>query len=206
MKKSAISAKIMLATMAMSIVTMTACGNGSGDESEGQKDSTTKTTTVKPDDKGFVAQTNIRYIERDTIMEKYTFAQTTLEQCQKIALELQQYQNELARKLQQKQAAIQQKVQSNGYLSEASYNADLQELQKADQQSQAAYAKRAQTDNDRINALTKIVTDSIENFIIRYNKTHKYDAILFRDAGLYFNPQLNITDDIVKGLNAEYKK
>ncbi len=51
----------------------------------------------------------------------------------------------------------------------------------------------------------KALMDSINNFIIEFNKERKYDAILFRDAGLYFNPALDITAEVVEGLNARYK-
>lgn len=198
MKKLAIAASLLIA--AVSIVS---CGSSSDEK---DKNDSTKTAGVKPKDAGFVSQANIRYVEQDSLMHAYTFAKETAEKCTKIATDLQNYQNSLARQLQQKQNAIQQKVQSNGYLSEASYNADLQELQKLDQSLQAQYAKRAEADNKKVAELTKAVTDSVENFIIRYNKVKKYDAILYRDAGLYFNPQLDITKEVIEGLNAAYKK
>ncbi len=50
------------------------------------------------------------------------------------------------------------------------------------------------------------LTDSIESFIKDYNKTKGYDAILLKAAGVYFNPALDITDEVVKGLNARYNK
>jgi Skp family chaperone for outer membrane proteins len=42
------------------------------------------------------------------------------------------------------------------------------------------------------------------NYVEEYNKTRGYDAILLREAGVYFNPALDITDEIVAGLNARY--
>ena len=48
--------------------------------------------------------------------------------------------------------------------------------------------------------------NSINNFIAEYVKTHAYDAILYRAAGVYFNPALDITKEVVEGLNARYKK
>ena len=50
------------------------------------------------------------------------------------------------------------------------------------------------------------LNDSIENYIKEYNKTKGYDAILFKAAGVYFNPALDITNDIISGLNARYNK
>ena len=52
----------------------------------------------------------------------------------------------------------------------------------------------------------KTINDSINAFIETYNKTRGYDAILFKAATLYINPQLDITDEVVEGLNARYNK
>jgi outer membrane protein len=50
--------------------------------------------------------------------------------------------------------------------------------------------------------------DSIQNFLASYNKTHKYDYILSKsgDNILLANPKMNITEDVIKGLNKRYKK
>ena len=48
--------------------------------------------------------------------------------------------------------------------------------------------------------------DSINSFINDYNAKHGYDAILLRSSGLYFNPALDITSEVVAGLNARYTK
>lgn len=50
------------------------------------------------------------------------------------------------------------------------------------------------------------LNDSIQAFIKEYNKTKGYDAILFKAAGVYFNPALDITDEVIKGLNERYTK
>ena len=140
MKKLAITASLLMAAVALG-----ACD--STDNKDNKKEGEAATAgSARPSDEGFASQSNIRYVEQDSLMSAYTFAKETAEKCTQIAAELQNYQNSLARQLQQKQAAIQQKVQSNGYLSEASYNADMQELQKLDQTLQAQYAKRAEAD------------------------------------------------------------
>ncbi len=48
--------------------------------------------------------------------------------------------------------------------------------------------------------------DSVNNFLAEYNKTRHYDAILLFAPGEHFNPALDITNDIIEGLNARYKK
>ena len=50
------------------------------------------------------------------------------------------------------------------------------------------------------------LNDSIENYIKIYNAGKGYDAILYRHSGVYFNPDLDITNEIIEGLNARYNK
>ena len=49
--------------------------------------------------------------------------------------------------------------------------------------------------------------DSIENFLKDYNKTHKYSIILSKIESniLYADKAMNITQDVLKGLNKRYK-
>lgn len=199
MKKLTLAARVLL--IAFSAISVAACGSGD------KNDANDSTKNVAGAQKGeaFESNINIRYVDQDSLMKHYDYAIDQSEVLKKIDLELQQFQAQLGRSLQNKQAAIQQKVQSNGYLSEASYNADMQELQRLDQQSQSQYATRYEADMKRAAEINEAVIKSIDDYIIEYNKEKKYDAILYKQAGLYFNPALDITGELVKGLNAKYK-
>lgn len=199
MKKLTFAARVLL--FAISTLSLAACG--SGDKKE-DADSV-KNVKAAPQGEAFAAQTNIRYIDGDSLMKHYDYAIDQDQVIQQIQLELQQYQNQLGTNLQSKQAAIQQKAQSNGYLSEASYNADMQELQKLNQQSEAQFGARYENDLKRIAEINQAVLNSINDYIIEYNKDKKYDAILFKSSGLYFNPALDITNEVINGINAKYK-
>jgi outer membrane protein len=52
------------------------------------------------------------------------------------------------------------------------------------------------------------VKTKIENFLKEYNKTKGYAYILAYEPGIiyYRDSTLNITDDLVKGLNEQYSK
>ena len=97
-------------------------------------------------------------------------------------------------------------MRSNGYLSEESYNADMAKYNKM-QQDAAVYIDNLQRTTEQELAQQQLqLNDSVENFIKQYNKTKGYDAILFKAAGVYFNPDLDITKEIIDGLNARYNK
>jgi outer membrane protein len=61
---------------------------------------------------------------------------------------------------------------------------------------------------DKLQEKNKITADSVVNFIKRYNKNHQYTLILEKsgiNGILYGEPELDITQDIINGLNAEYE-
>ena len=99
---------------------------------------------------------------------------------------------------------MQNKMEKNLYLSDASLKADQQQL--ADMQNKAQRAVSALQNNFESAALMaqKTVNDSIEAFIREYNMTKGYDAIFFKAATLYVNPALDITNEVIEGLNARY--
>jgi Skp family chaperone for outer membrane proteins len=97
-------------------------------------------------------------------------------------------------------------VQNNGYLSEASYNADVAELNKKQQAAQNYLGSLQASAQEEALRQQKEFIDSLDNFLAEYNKAYHYDAILLDAPGQLFNPALDITNDIIEGLNARYKK
>ena len=197
MRKLAIAAGLLLT----GTIALSACA-----ETETKEAAAQPQKEVKGQQKGesYESQTNIRYVDMDTLYAHYDYAVEQNKVMEQIALDLQTYQNQLGRQLQSKQAEMQRKMDSNAY-TEATYKADMEELQRLDQSSSAQYARRAESDNARVEEIRKAVNDAIDSYIVEYNKEHKYDAILHKAAGLYFNPALDITGDLVKGLNEAYK-
>lgn len=170
-------------------------GNGAGAASA---------ESTKIESEAFETSLNIRYVSMDSISKNYILAQNIAAKANTLVTELQTYQMQLQNQLQNQANQIQQKAQNNLYLSQASYDADMKELQKKNDSFQRQYAQREQNAAVTMDNLQKELRDSIENYINVYNKEKKYDAILYKDAGLYFNPALDITQEILDGLNARY--
>ena len=149
---------------------------------------------------------NYRYVDLDTILSRYNLAKDYNEEMLRMQNNAESQMRQHQNKIQNFATTVQNKMQNNGYLSEASYKQDEQtmaNMQNAAQQSmqslQTNIAKAADQAHTTIN-------DSINAFITDYNKTRGYDAILFKGATLYINPALDITDEVVEGLNARYNK
>ena len=50
------------------------------------------------------------------------------------------------------------------------------------------------------------VTEAVDAYIRKYNKTAGYNMIISRSSLMYVDSNLDITGDILTGLNEEYKK
>ena len=119
----------------------------------------------------------IAYVEVDSIMSQYKF-------CKDYSLILQQnaYTQEQAQAI---QAGLQKQ------------NNDLQALNQR-------LSAEFQTETDKYNAALR---DSIQHFLKVYNKDKKYSMILSKagDNLLYADKALDITNEVIAGLNKAYK-
>ena len=176
--------------------------------SEGEKapEKTNDSTAVAKKADPFEAQTNIRYIDMDSISEHYNLVKDYKEWLMKENQRLEQQVKNAYASAQKFEAECQKKAQNNGYLSEAAYKADVQKFQNmvaAAQKQEMSVKQKAAEDDAK---WQKQLLDSINSYVIDYNKEKKYDAILLKAAGVYFNPSLDVTQDIIKGLNERYNK
>lgn len=149
---------------------------------------------------------NYRFVDIDTVFFYYNLAKDYNEEMLRLRAN---YENEAKRhqnSLQSFATNIENKRQNNGYLSEASLNADIQQLNNMQDNAQRALGS---LQNNLIAAEqqgSQTVTDSILSYIQEYNMSKGYDAIFLKGATLYYNPALDITPQIIEGLNARYNK
>ena len=195
MKKTAFAAKSLIALIAAGMIS---CAQG--DNKETVADSAAQanaTETAAP-------TLNIRYVDIDSVMATYTLSKELDEQGRKLMLDYQRMENQKTNEIQNLAAQIEQKQKSNGYLSQESFDADVNNVNR--KQSEAANILRAHQEKiqKQIAEFNRQLGDSIQNFIKEYNATRNYDAILYRASGLYFNPAHDITGEIIEGLNARY--
>lgn len=196
--------KITLAASAIAIMLLgSSC---SGKEGANETAAPAEKKTVKVESDTFEPTTNIRYYNMDSVMANYDLVKTFNEANLRTMTELQNAQRSREGELNRMASNIQQKVQSNGYLSEASYNADMSELNKKQQAAQNYLGSlQAKAQEEALRQQEEFI-DSLNNFLAEYNKTRHYDAILLYAPGELFNPALDITDNIINGLNSRYTR
>ena len=125
-----------------------------------------------------VAIPKIAFVEVDSILSNYQFCVDHSKILEKKGANIQATLSSKGKALQNAAANFQQKVQQGAFTSQ-------EERQKYNEE----------------------MRDSIENFLKDYNKTHKYSIILSKIESniLYADKAMNITQDVLKGLNKRYK-
>ena len=115
--------------------------------------------------------------------------------------------NEKAKKLEADAREWERKVQNNGFASQERAQQEQQRILKQQQDLQALQQKLSDelaAENQKNNLELR---DSISSFLKQYNKEKNFDLILSNsglDNLLYAKKALNITDEVVNGLNSRY--
>lgn len=192
MTKASITAKAILAGLALGAV---ACS---------QQGKQPAAAPAAGNGEATAATINIRYVDYDSLLSQYTLAQEIAAASQKLMVQYQQQERQKQQEIQTLGAEIEHKQQNNIYLSQQSFESDVNNFNKKQNEAARFLSAQQAKINNEINIQQRRLTDSINNFIADYNASRGYDAILFRESGVFFNPALNITEEVVKGLNDRY--
>ena len=149
---------------------------------------------------------NYRYVDLDTVLSKYNLAKDYNEEMLRMQTNMESEVKRHENSIQSFASSKQKKMQNNGDLSAESYKADQDKNNNKQANAQRSVATLQSNFENAAMTAQKTVNDSIEAFIKDYNAKKGYDAILFKAATLYINPDLDITSEVVEGLNARYNK
>ena len=163
------------------------------------------TTTSKKSIMQAGGGTKVAYFEIDSIQNNYIFFKDV-----KDALQLKDMENaKQLTALKNAFAAKYQDLQKNGqYLSQVEVVARQQELQQLEKNYTNTEQQLTQALQEESFRKLQEVKKKIEAFILKYNKDKQFAYVFSSNADLmYFkDTTYDITSDIVKGLNSEYKK
>ena len=154
-----------------------------------------------------VCNIRIAYVDYDSLLLSYNFAQDVQKELLRKETSINNIIEKERKSLQEEAAEFERKVQNNIFATQERAQAEYEKIMKKDrdliQRGQALIAEFEETRITKSNE----VTQSIANYINEYNSKAKYDFILTKMGGnmLYSNEALDITKDVVNGLNAAYK-
>lgn len=149
---------------------------------------------------------NYRYVDIDTVLTKYNLAMDYNDEMMRLQSN---YESEAKRheaSIKSFANSMQNKYQNGQYTNQQAMEADQKKMQNMQNNAASSLDKLQRNAADAALAGDKVVQDSIKNFIKIYNESHHYEAIFLKNATLYIDPALDITDEVIEGLNARYNK
>ena len=162
---------------------------------------------VAEDNKEEATGLKVAFVEVDSLMSQYQFCKDYTILLNKKGENAQNTLQQKQRTLQQHAAALQKKYESNGFTTRDELERAQNQLNK-EQQDLAELEQRLSNELAMENLkLNEELRDSIQAFLKVYNKAKKFDYILSRqgDNILFANPKMDITKEVVAGLNKRYK-
>jgi len=158
----------------------------------------TKTTTTP------VAGSRIAYFEMDSLQENYNYFKDALNQLKQ---KEQVMNNELVGLERSYQKKINEWQQKGASMSQAETDAAQRENAQMQQNYQARKQAMEESFAKQSMEFKKDIKNKIEAFLKTYNKEKNYSYVLSYEPDFIFlrDTTMNITGDLVRGLNASYK-
>ena len=153
-----------------------------------------------------VSGLKIAYIDVDSLLANYAFYQDLAEEITRKEENYRLALTEENNKLQKEYAEHQKKIQNGVYSSVERAQSEENRYQKRNQallEKSEKYSQELLAEN---NANSQKISETVDNFIKEYNKTHGFNLIISKASLLYADEALNITAEILDGLNAAYNR
>ena len=167
---------------------------------------TTAVATVATTASAPVCNIRIAYVDYDSLLLKFNLAQEMQKELISKEMSINNIIEKERKTLQEEAAAFETKVQNNVFATQERAQAEYEKIMKKDQELlQRSQTMIAEFEKESITKSSE-VTQSIMDYIKEYNSDAKFDFILTKMGGnmLYANEALDITDEVVEGLNAKH--
>jgi len=172
---------------------------------------TTTTTTTETAEPVAAHKGAIVYFNLDTVIKEYDMANDLSSVVETKVQGINQEVTRRQNKLQSDVNSFQEKV-NKGLLTSSVAEAQYQKLQQQDQEFQQYAAQKQQEIYEEQTVMQNQIADAIKTFVDNYNAEKQYAMIIATQGDILPLPvvagdaELDITEDLVAGLNAEYIK
>ena len=181
--------------LAAVMVALSGCNNG--DTKKQRKEAAPKLAVEKM---------TIRYIDEDSIMANYNLAKEINDRMLAAQNDLDNAQKQRSAAINDFSSSMEKKYKNNGYLSEESFKADQNRLQKMTTDAQSYLADKEREMNNYLAQSQTQLMDSLNNYLADYAKQKGIDIVLRKSATLFIDPSYDVTDEVIEGLNKRYVK
>jgi len=149
------------------------------------------------------------YVNTDSLLTSYNFSVDLNEKFLKKQEDSRTDFNFKAQKLEKEAVDFQRKLQNKGFLNRERAEKAQRELMEKQQNLQQLERKLSSELMAEQNDNSKRLFDSVTNYLAQYNAKHNFSLIISTTKGgtvLHSASGLDITQDIIDGLNARYTK
>ena len=191
---------LILSLAVVMAATLTSCQNTAN--TAGQSEQSTEAVAQKG---------AIVYFDLDRVLQEYDMANDLSSVVQTKAQSIEQELNRKGNKLQNDVNAFQQKI-DKGLLTRSVAEAQSSKLQQQQNEFQSYYAQKQQEMQEEQSVAMNQIADAIKAFLDKFNEEKQYALIIANQGAILPSPvatgdaSLDITDEILEGLNAEYVK
>ena len=186
----------LVAVVVFGILLFTKDGKSAAPAAEGEA---TEITASKGD---------IVYVDLDRILSEYDMANDLRSVVETKVQNIQAEVTRRGKKLETDVKAFQEKI-DKGLLTRTNAEIQGQKLQQQEIDFNNYAAQKQQEINEEQMVMMNQLGDAIQTYITKYNEEKQY-AMIFTNSGgapiITANPALDITDDVLAGLNEEYIK
>ena len=151
---------------------------------------------------------SIVYINLDEILAKYDMANELSSVVETKVQNIEAEVNRRGKKIQNAEKAFNEKLEK-GLMTRSVAEAEAQKIQNQAANYQNYAAQKQQEIQEELMVMNNQVADAIKTYIEKYNEEKKFAMILTCQAGqpvLVADPSLDVTAEVLAGLNAEYVK
>lgn len=153
-----------------------------------------------------VSGLRIAYIDVDSLLANYAFYQDLAEEMTRKEENYRLALTEEANKLQKEYTEHQKKLANGVYSSAERAQSEENRLGKKQQALQEKSDKYSQELIAESNANSQKISETIDAFVKEYNKSHGYNLIISKASLLFADEALNITAQVLEGLNSAYNQ
>ena len=168
---------------------------------------TAETVTKQADSTVYVAaQGAIVYVDLDVILARYDMANELSSVVETKVQNIQAESTRRGQKLEKAAKDFQEKMEK-GLMTRSTAEAQAQKLQEQETEFNTYAAQKQQEIQEEQMVMMNQIGDAIKTYIEKYNAEKQYAMILTSQGGapvITADPSLNITEDVIAGLNAEY--
>lgn len=164
---------------------------------------------VQKSDSTVVVNLPIAYVNLDSLLLNYTFAKNANEALISKQENSRATLNSRARALQTEMDEFNRKLENNAFLSRERAEDAQKSILKKQQELQQLEGNLSKQLMEQQEKMTSQLRDTISAFFKEYNKNGKYEMIISNTANdniLYSKETYDITNDVIKQLNARLKK